>query len=125
MCPYYATAWVPSQVGLSPQSGGKCLPVTLLSSNCFHETSPLPLCDSSPVVDLQKPFLRLQHPPTIVKGQSLQDRPRKESYRTLLVISFSPQLRPLTCIISNLQPILHKNTLLSQALGGRLIHVYR
>ncbi|KAJ7316990.1 hypothetical protein JRQ81_003152 [Phrynocephalus forsythii] len=86
--------------------------------------------------DLQNAFLRLQHPPQIVKEQInkvrrkprsnlLQDRSKGPNERTPLVVTYSPQVRPLTCILNDLQPIHNKNTPLYKALGGRPILAYR
>ncbi|EMP41600.1 Keratinocyte-associated transmembrane protein 2 [Chelonia mydas] len=47
----------------------------------------------------------------------LQDRPNKDNNRTPLAITFSPQLKPLQCIIKDLQPILKDDPSLSQILG--------
>ncbi|XP_053860906.1 zinc finger protein 883-like isoform X3 [Malaclemys terrapin pileata] len=67
--------------------------------------------------DLDQAFLQLQHPPAEVKKQIdrarrvprshlLQDRPNKESNRTPLAITYSPQLKPLQRNIKDLQPVL-------------------
>ncbi|KAJ7338771.1 hypothetical protein JRQ81_012673, partial [Phrynocephalus forsythii] len=82
--------------------------------------------------DLQHDFLRLQYPPLMIKehinkarciprNNLLQDRSKGPNDRTPLVVTYSPQVRPLTCILNDLQPILDKNTSLSKALGGRPI----
>ncbi|XP_074974844.1 endothelin-3 isoform X1 [Caretta caretta] len=79
--------------------------------------------------------LQLQYPPAEVKKQIdrarrvprshlLQDRPNKESNRTPLAITFSPQLKPLQRII-DLQPILKDDPSLSQILGDRPVLAYR
>ncbi|CAM5130490.1 unnamed protein product [Natator depressus] len=86
--------------------------------------------------DLYQAFLQLQYPPAEVKKQIdrarrvprshlLQDRPNKENNRTPLAVTFSPQLKPLQCIIKDLQPILKDDPTLSQILGERPVLAYR
>ncbi|KAJ7322722.1 hypothetical protein JRQ81_019009, partial [Phrynocephalus forsythii] len=86
--------------------------------------------------DLQNAFLRLQYPPHMIKEQInkarciprdnlLQDISKGPNDRTPLVVTYSPQVKPLICIVNDLQPILDKNTTLSKALGGRPILAYR
>ncbi|KAJ7317769.1 hypothetical protein JRQ81_003931 [Phrynocephalus forsythii] len=69
--------------------------------------------------DLQNAFLRLQYPPRTIKQQInkarrtprdnlLQDRSKVPKYRTPLVVTYSPQVRPLTHILNDLQLILKK-----------------
>ncbi|KAJ7320400.1 hypothetical protein JRQ81_019911, partial [Phrynocephalus forsythii] len=80
--------------------------------------------------DLQNAFLRLQYPPCMINEQInkarriprdnlLQDRSKGPNDRTPLVVTYSPQVKPLTRMVNYLQTILDKNTTLSKALGGR------
>ncbi|XP_073210127.1 uncharacterized protein [Lepidochelys kempii] len=86
--------------------------------------------------DLCQAFLKLQYPPVEVKKQTdrarrvprshlLQERPNKENNRIPLVVTFSPQLKPLQRIIKDLQPILKNDPSLSQILGDRPVLAYR
>ncbi|XP_074833483.1 uncharacterized protein LOC142001786 [Carettochelys insculpta] len=86
--------------------------------------------------DLYQAFLKLQYLPEEVGKQInraryvprrllLQDKPKKETNRTPLAITHSPQLKPLQCIISDLQPILDNNPPFSQALGGTPVLAHR
>ncbi|KAJ7329902.1 hypothetical protein JRQ81_016076, partial [Phrynocephalus forsythii] len=52
----------------------------------------------------------------IPRDNLLQDRSKRPNDRTPLVVTYSPQVRPLTHILNDLQPILDKNTSLSKAL---------
>ncbi|KAJ7316306.1 hypothetical protein JRQ81_002468, partial [Phrynocephalus forsythii] len=90
----------------------------------------------SKLKDLQNAFLRLQYPPCMVKERInkarriprdnlLQNISKGPNDRTPLVVTCSPQERPLTYILNDLQSILNRNTLLSKTLGGRPIIAYR
>ncbi|KAJ7332043.1 hypothetical protein JRQ81_014223 [Phrynocephalus forsythii] len=70
---------------------------------------------------------QLKYPPCMIKEQInkarriprdnlLQDRSKRPNDRIPLVVTYSPQARPLTCILIDLQPIPDKNTSLSKAL---------
>ncbi|KAJ7329896.1 hypothetical protein JRQ81_016070, partial [Phrynocephalus forsythii] len=72
-------------------------------------------------------FLTPQYPPRMIKEQInkarhiprdnlLPDRSKGPNDRTLLVVTYSLQVRPLTCILIDFQPILDKKTSLSKAL---------
>ncbi|KAM9123742.1 uncharacterized protein ACDP82_013668 [Pangshura tecta] len=86
--------------------------------------------------DLYQAFLQLQYTPAEVKKQIdrarrvprshlLQNKPNKESNRTPLAITYSPQLKPLQRIIKDVQPILKDDPSLSQILGDRPVLAYR
>ncbi|CAM2118346.1 unnamed protein product [Caretta caretta] len=91
--------------------------------------------DRDNLQDLYQALLKLHYPPAEVKKQIdrarrvprnlLQDRPNKENNRTPLAVTFSPQLKPLQCIIKDLQPILKNDPSLSQILGDRPVLAYR
>ncbi|KAJ7335315.1 hypothetical protein JRQ81_013256 [Phrynocephalus forsythii] len=55
------------------------------------------------------------------RNNLLQDRSKGPNDRTPLVVTYSPQVRPLKCILNDCQPILDKNTSLSKAFGGRQV----
>ncbi|XP_075768138.1 uncharacterized protein LOC142821193 isoform X1 [Pelodiscus sinensis] len=59
------------------------------------------------------------------RNHLLQDTPKKTNNRTPLVITYSPQLKPVQHIINKLQPILEQDTKLQKALGDRPIVSYR
>lgn len=59
------------------------------------------------------------------RSHLLQDRPNKENNRTPLLITLSPQLKPLQCIMDNPQPILENDHSLSQTLGDSPVLTYR
>ncbi|XP_050781640.1 uncharacterized protein LOC127035616 [Gopherus flavomarginatus] len=80
--------------------------------------------------NLHQAFSKLQYPHEEIRKQInrarrvprsllLQDKPKRETNRTPLAITYSPQLKPLQRIIKDLQPILDNDPTLSQALGGR------
>ncbi|XP_050792228.1 uncharacterized protein LOC127042831 [Gopherus flavomarginatus] len=86
--------------------------------------------------DLHQAFSKLQYPHEEIRKQInrarrvprsllLQDKPKRETNRTPLAITYSPQLKPLQRIIKDLQPILDNDPTLSQALGGRPILAHR
>ncbi|KAJ7320458.1 hypothetical protein JRQ81_019969, partial [Phrynocephalus forsythii] len=77
--------------------------------------------------DLQNAFLRLQYLPCMIKEQInkarhiprdnlLEDRSKGPNDRTPLVVTYGPQVIPLTHILNYLQPIFDRNTSLSKAL---------
>ncbi|XP_075770310.1 zinc finger protein RFP-like [Pelodiscus sinensis] len=86
-------------------------------------------------LDLYQAFINLNYPPGEIKqierarriprNHLLQDRPKKTNNRTPLVITYSPQLKPVQHIINKLQPILEQDTKLQEALGDRPIVSYR
>ncbi|KAJ7324319.1 hypothetical protein JRQ81_017339 [Phrynocephalus forsythii] len=91
---------------------------------------------ASKLRDLQKAFLVLQYLPCMTKEQInkargiprdnlLQDQSKGPNDRIPLVVTYSPQVRPLTYILNDLQPILDKNMPLSKILCGRPILAYR
>ncbi|XP_050780111.1 uncharacterized protein LOC127034846 [Gopherus flavomarginatus] len=55
----------------------------------------------------------------------LQDNPKKETNRTPLALTYSPQLKPHQCNIRDLQRILDNDPTLSQALGDRSVLTHR
>ncbi|XP_074924975.1 uncharacterized protein LOC142047212 [Chelonoidis abingdonii] len=86
--------------------------------------------------NLHQAFSKLQYPHEEIRKQInrarrvprsllLQDKPKKETNRTPLAITYSPQLKPLQRIIRDLQPILDNDPTLSQVLGGRPILAHR
>ncbi|XP_053872281.1 uncharacterized protein LOC128830473 [Malaclemys terrapin pileata] len=69
-----------------------------------------------PHQEIKKQINRARHVP---RSLLLQDRPKRETNRTPLAITYSPQLKPLQRIISDLQAILDNDPSLSQTCGGR------
>ncbi|KAJ7322617.1 hypothetical protein JRQ81_018904, partial [Phrynocephalus forsythii] len=61
----------------------------------------------------------------ILRNNLLQFRSREPNDRTPLVVTYSSQMKPLTRILNDLQPILDKNTALSKALDRRPMLAYR
>ncbi|KAJ7326789.1 hypothetical protein JRQ81_016548 [Phrynocephalus forsythii] len=61
----------------------------------------------------------------IPRDKLLQDRSKEANNRTPLVVTYNPQVRPLTQTLNDLQTILDKSMSLSKALCWRTIFDYR
>lgn len=88
------------------------------------------------LASLQQSFITLQYNPRTVTEQIdrakhiprddlLQYKPRDHTNRTPLVVTYSPQLKPLQRIINELNPILQNDDTLKQIFKERPIIAYR